>query len=61
LIGMDGMNLPLLQRFAAEGSLPTFSKLMARGSTNRLLPALPAWTPNNWATIITGTTPGSPR
>ncbi len=59
LIGMDGMNLPLLRRFASEGSLPTFSKLMARGSTNRLLPALPAWTPNNWATIITGTTPGS--
>ncbi|HEV2357578.1 MAG TPA: alkaline phosphatase family protein [bacterium] len=59
LIGMDGMNLPLLRRFASEGSLPTFSQLMAGGSTNRLLPALPAWTPNNWATIITGTTPGS--
>lgn len=58
---MDGMNLPLLQRFAAEGILPNFSKLMERGSTNRLLPALPAWTPNNWATIVTGTTPGSHR
>lgn len=55
------MNLPLLRRFAGEGCLPTFSRLMARGSTNRLLPALPAWTPNNWATIITGTTPGSHR
>jgi predicted AlkP superfamily phosphohydrolase/phosphomutase len=61
LIGMDGMNLPLLQRFAAEGCLPNFSGLMARGSTNRLLPALPAWTPNNWATMVTGTTPGSHR
>lgn len=61
LIGMDGMNLPLLRRFAAEGCLPVFSQLMAQGSTNRLLPALPAWTPNNWATIITGTTPGTHR
>ena len=61
LIGMDGMNLPLLRRFAAEGSSPNFSSLMARGSTNRLLPALPAWTPNNWATMVTGTTPGSHR
>jgi predicted AlkP superfamily phosphohydrolase/phosphomutase len=61
MIGMDGMNLPLLRRFAAEGVLPNFSRLMARGSTNRLLPALPAWTPNNWATIVTGTTPGSHR
>ena len=41
-IGMDGMNLPLLRAFAAEGVLPTFSRLMARGATNRVLPALPA-------------------
>jgi predicted AlkP superfamily phosphohydrolase/phosphomutase len=61
LIGMDGMNLLLLRRFEAEGYLPNFSRLMSRGSTNRLLPALPAWTPNNWATMVTGTTPGSHR
>lgn len=60
-IGMDGMNLPLLQRFVREGCLPNYARLMARGSTNRLLPALPAWTPNNWATMVTGTTPGSHR
>ena len=58
-IGMDGMNLPLLRRFAGEGVLPTFSRLMARGSTNRLLPAIPAWTPTNWATMATGTTAGT--
>lgn len=61
LIGMDGMNLLLLRRFEAEGCLPTFTRLMGRGSTNRLLPALPAWTPNNWATMVTGTTPGTHR
>ncbi len=58
-IGMDGMNLPLLRKFAAEGVLPTFSALMARGSTNRLLPAIPAWTPTNWATMATGAPPGT--
>lgn len=61
VIGMDGMNLPLLRRFVDEGILPNFARLMARGSTNRLMPALPAWTPNNWATIVTGTTPGTHR
>jgi predicted AlkP superfamily phosphohydrolase/phosphomutase len=58
-IGMDGMNLPLLRRFAAEGVLPTFSALMARGSTNRVLPAIPAWTPTNWATMVTGAPAGT--
>src|SRR5262245_43370234 len=56
---MDGMNLPLLRRFAAEGVLPTFAALMARGSTNRLLPSIPAWTPTNWATMATGAPPGT--
>src|SRR3954447_5515789 len=58
-IGMDGMNLPLLRGFAAEGVLPTFSRLMARGATNRVLPAIPAWTPTNWATMVTGATAGT--
>ncbi|HXI16947.1 MAG TPA: alkaline phosphatase family protein [Chloroflexota bacterium] len=58
-IGMDGMNLPLLRMFAAEGVLPTFSALMARGSVNRVLPAIPAWTPTNWATMVTGATAGT--
>ena len=58
-IGMDGMNLPLLRRFAAEGALPTFSALMARGSVNRVMPAIPAWTPTNWATMATGASPGT--
>ncbi|MBI3972417.1 MAG: alkaline phosphatase family protein [Chloroflexi bacterium] len=58
-IGMDGMNLPLLRKFAAEGVLPAFSALMARGSTNRLLPAIPAWTPTNWATMATGAPAGT--
>lgn len=58
-IGLDGMNLPLLKRFADEGCLPTFSELMKRGSTNRLMCVIPAWTPTNWATMMTGAPAGT--
>ena len=58
-IGMDGMNLPLLRRFAAEGVLPNFQRLMEQGTTNRLLPSIPAWTPTNWAAQVTGAEPGT--
>jgi hypothetical protein len=36
-IGMDGMNLPLLRRFIAEGGLPKFEALIARGTISRLM------------------------
>jgi predicted AlkP superfamily phosphohydrolase/phosphomutase len=61
LIGYDGMNYPLLRRFINEGVLPTFKKLLARGSLNRLLPTFPAWTPTNWASIVTGAPSGTTR
>ncbi|MBM3190292.1 MAG: hypothetical protein FJZ90_16425 [Chloroflexi bacterium] len=57
-IGMDGMNYPLFRRFLAEGCLPTFEALVARGTINRLMPSIPAWTPTNWAAQITGAHPG---
>ncbi|MBC7237504.1 MAG: alkaline phosphatase family protein [Chloroflexi bacterium] len=58
-IGMDGMNLPLFKRFLGEGILPTFEKLVARGTLNRLLPSIAAWTPTNWAAQVTGAHPGT--
>ena len=57
-IGMDGMNLPLLKRFLAEGDLPAFRRLIERGTINRLLPSIAAWTPTNWAAQVTGAHPG---
>ena len=57
-IGMDGMNYPLLRRFIAEGCLPTFERLISRGTINRLMPSIAAWTPTNWAAQITGAQPG---
>jgi predicted AlkP superfamily phosphohydrolase/phosphomutase len=43
----------------AEGCLPTFERLIARGTINRLMPSIPAWTPTNWAAQITGAHPGT--
>lgn len=59
VIGMDGMNYPLLRRFLDEGVLPTFQALLDRGSLNRLLPTLPAWTPTNWSSAATGAPSGT--
>jgi len=59
VIGMDGMNYPLLREFIGEGVLPTFSSLLERGSLNRLLPTIPAWTPTNWSSAVTGAPSGT--
>lgn len=57
--GFDGMNLLLLRKFNAEGILPNFADLLERGSANRLLCTIPAWTPTNWASVLTGATTGT--
>jgi len=59
MVGLDGMNLLFARHFAREGCLPTYARLMERGTSNRVLPALPAWTPTNWATIVTGAPSGT--
>lgn len=59
VLGMDALMLPWVKRFAAEGSLPNFSRLLAEGAANSMLPCIPAYTPTNWATIATGAWPGT--
>ena len=54
ILGMDCLTMPILRRFAAEGVLPNFSRLMASGTTNEAMPCLPCYTPSNWATLATG-------
>jgi predicted AlkP superfamily phosphohydrolase/phosphomutase len=53
------MNYLLLRRFLSEGILPTFQALLDRGSLNRLLPTIPAWTPTNWSSLVTGAPAGT--
>jgi len=59
VLGIDAISLPLVNRFAQEGSLPYFKRLMEEGAISKALPCLPAYTPTNWATIATGAYPGA--
>lgn len=57
-IGMDGMDPKLLERFIAEGSMPTFKQLMQNGSYSKLRTTMPPQTPVAWSSFISGTDPG---
>lgn len=57
--GMDGFITPMMKRFAAEGSLPNFARLLRTGTVNQTLPSFPVWTPTNWATLSTGAHTGT--
>lgn len=57
--GMDGFIVPMMQRFAAEGALPHFERLLREGAVNQTLPSFPVWTPTNWATLSTGAHTGT--
>ncbi|MHB1415900.1 MAG: alkaline phosphatase family protein, partial [Chloroflexota bacterium] len=55
ILGIDSPIVPRLYKFAKEGKLPTFRKLMDKGvfAKNCLVP-FPTITPPNWTTIATG-------
>ncbi|MFB3737566.1 MAG: 5'-nucleotidase C-terminal domain-containing protein [Candidatus Velamenicoccus archaeovorus] len=56
----DGMRPDLMERYAAEGAMPTYASLMAQGvrGDNGLLQAFPPNTGVGWYTLATGTYPG---
>ncbi len=58
VLGMDGMDPVLVKRFVAEGRMPTFAKIMNRGSFGPLSTTMPPQSPVAWASFITGTNPG---
>jgi len=53
-IGIDGAVPDFITKFAAEGKLPTFETLMARGVFATTFPVAPCDTPTNWSTLQTG-------
>ncbi|MBV7330571.1 alkaline phosphatase family protein [Chloroflexi bacterium TSY] len=57
--GMDGFITPMMKFFAAEGSLPNFSRFLREGTVNQTCPSFPVWTPTNWATLSTGAHTGT--
>ena len=55
----DGMRPDLMEKYAAEGVMPTYANLMASGvrGDNGMLPGFPPNTGVGWYTMMTGTWP----
>lgn len=58
VLGFDGMDPRLAERWMAEGKLPNFRKLAEQGSFQALPTTNPAQSPVAWASFATGTNPG---
>lgn len=58
VLGMDGMDPQLLQRFMDEGKLPNFKRLAEQGDFRPLTTSNPPQSPVAWSNFITGMNPG---
>ncbi len=58
-IGLDGATFDLIKPFIAQGKLPTFKKLMARGAFSELRSTVPPVTASAWSSFMTGKNPGA--
>ncbi len=58
VLGLDGMEPTLVEKYMQEGRLPNLSKLAAQGTYKRLGSTMPPLTPVAWSTFMTGCNPG---
>ncbi len=58
LIGLDGACIDLIGRWACDGKLPTFARLMSEGSYGNLESVIPPLTIPAWNCLTTGKNPG---
>ena len=58
ILGIDGMDPQLLERFMREGKMPNFARLAREGSFTPLTTATPPQSPVAWSNLITGLDPG---
>lgn len=59
VFGVDGLSMPLLKRYAAQGCLPNITKMLEQGAATELLPFISAWGDVNWVTFMAGQAPGT--
>src|SRR5215470_1320349 len=59
ILGFDGMDPELAQRFIAEGRLSNLAKLQQQGSFHKLRTTYPPISPVAWSTFMTGVNPGT--
>jgi predicted AlkP superfamily phosphohydrolase/phosphomutase len=58
IVGFDGMDPDLADRFMSEGRLPNLAKLREKGTFSKLRTTFPAISPVAWSTFLTGVNPG---
>ena len=58
VLGIDGLDHGLLERFMDEGRLPNFARLAREGDSAPLQTTMPPLSPVAWSTFITGLDPG---
>ena len=58
ILGFDGVDAKLTQRWMDEGKLPNLAKLRSQGTFTPLRPTIPSQTPVSWSTFSTGLNPG---
>ena len=58
ILGFDGMDPELAERFIEEGKLPNLAKLRQRGTFRKLRTTFPPISPVAWSTFMTGVNPG---
>lgn len=61
IVGLDGQDPELTDRFLEEGILPNFARLKEEGSYVRLDTSFPAESPVAWSSFQTGCNPGRHR
>lgn len=61
VVGLDGFDPTLAQRFMRKGALPHFTDLKRRGSFRALRTTIPSISPVAWSTFSTGVNPGKHR
>ena len=57
IIGLDGLEPSLVEKFMSEGKLPNFSQLKEKGAYARLKTTTPAISPVAWSSFMTGSHP----
>jgi len=58
ILGFDGMDPDLADRFMREGRLPNLARLRDQGTFRKLRTTYPAISPVAWSTFMTGVNPG---
>ena len=58
ILGFDGADAELAQRWMDEGKLPNLARLAAQGTFAPLRSTVPSQTPVSWSTFSTGLNPG---